>query len=222
MAPDLGMNATRVAAAFLLGAAITAGVGVLTWRQVSVETGGGADGSLMAARTVMQLQDWHGRPVDVRIEDAARLASAGRGGAWVVLLLLDDSALYRPDLLEWRYGEKGRAGSRTQPTTTPWYPEAAEAALIAVLLENIPAEAGPAVLWAVTTRLTDTRVGEYSYREGVIRVEKGTARTARIADTAREALRRALGKDLGYDVAAWRKAIVDDKMRTGAGSSLDN
>jgi len=131
---------------------------------------------------------------------AGQLARSPAGEPWLVLLLSDPWALYTP-------GEGSRAASLPQATLDEL--RVFDAAIIAALIEDVPANAGASVLWALTSKLSDTRRGKYSEERG-----SGLARrrveceSAPLRDLARQSLSRCLHMDCGYDTLKWREAIL--------------
>jgi len=116
------------------------------------------------------------------------LLSARGNEAWVVLLMLG-----------------GHGHAYIAPTTDP-----SPMFEITVLLDRIPDNVGPAVLWAYTCYLKDTRRhpvgGSEEVKPGVISYWIGQSEPIR--ELVRRKLVRALNIDKEYDVTAWRAEIL--------------
>lgn len=117
-----------------------------------------------------------------RVRAAEELAGMKAAEPWVMLMLLDHPAL------ESRASDRGVLG---------------------LLIQRIPDDASCPVLWALTTRLGDNETGRFSREEGFIVVAAIDGRTRPIRDITRDALRRALKVDHGYDPEKWRTAIEE-------------
>jgi len=148
---------------------------------------------------------------DKRTEAAASLARQPGAEAWTVLLLLDvggqtpfggeASAL---SAMEAGF-EKDANDEKAEEL------ERFERGVVAAVLWNIPNDAAPAVLWAVTTKLSVSEWGYYSTSSGVgsFTLVRADGKTPPIRDIARETLRRCLGVDHGYDPFQWRTEFVN-------------
>jgi hypothetical protein len=131
-----------------------------------------------------------------RIEAATKLAKLKEGESWIILLLLDRTALDDPS--------DGPFPEEMRPTFDQF-----DMAVVAALLQNLTDETGNAVLFAVTTKLSDTRQGRYSEVEGGFPFGRVVEKeTKPIRDLARDILVRVLGVDHGYDVEKWRNEIL--------------
>src|SRR5690554_2818567 len=138
-------------------------------------------------------------PVQDRRAYVERLARSG-AEVEIILLLTDRSFLTPLDASEFSYQTKPEdSGHRAE----------AQNAIIAALIDAIPAEAGWRTQWALTTRLDDHGVGSYSEsrRSGWSRANLHFS-TDEIREHARRTLVRILGRDFGYDIVLWRKEIV--------------
>ena len=155
---------------------------------------------------VRQVMDTPESALGERMEAATVLAQRDDAAAWIVLFLLDDEALsaerpagIRPE--QWELLQRQLVCFDT--------------AVRARIIESIRAPAEDPVLWAVSTRLGDARVGEYNRRTGIPPFVKiATCRTDAIRDLARATLARCFGVDCGYDGEAWRRALRR-RRRTG-------
>jgi hypothetical protein len=159
---------------------------------------GGATSSIGLFERVRALS---GRSPVARMEAASVLAKSEDGEAWAVIVVATDDSL----------GDEISDGA---PAHTRQLRQEFSQAVVSSILRRVDKQSGPALLWAVTERLSDNRTGTFYGEEGVfpfIRMIDG--RTPPMRDLAREALVRALSVDLEYDCAAWRKVILDQYTR---------
>lgn len=157
----------------------------------------------MATKLWLQIVD-RKRSMCLRREAARELASTRAADGWIILLLTDPTAMYHPDEAE---------GLIHAPDVVRQSLDAFDAAVIDALLRGIrPDAASPAVLWAVSSRLSDNRIGMYSEKQGVWPILRiADCMTPPLRDSARQVLIRALGRDLGYDTGRWRRAILQSR-----------
>jgi len=132
-----------------------------------------------------------------RCRAAKQLVTTEGAESWAVLALLKP---YCADVPE---------ATRMLATSPYIILDPVERSVIAAMLKNIPTDANPALLWAATYHLLDQECGELGWVE---RRKDGhdvfsDATTRPVRELAREALKRSLGMDLGYDANAWREAI---------------
>jgi len=114
----------------------------------------------------------------------------------VILILLDKTALDDPS--------EGPFPEEMRPMQDRF-----DLAVTAALLEHLTDQASDAVLWAVTTKLTDERRGSYSTTQGGLITRRWVDyQTRPIRELAQEALKRAFGVDHGYDIEKWRNEIL--------------
>lgn len=147
--------------------------------------------------------------LQARRQAAKALSASAAGDPWVMILLMDKTAIYRPEeskqLLE-------------APKLVRESLDSFNAAIIAALLESIPSDASPAILWAVTHRLSDDQRGRYSELRGegrdTVRLE---LETPPLKELAKKVLVRCLRTDLGYNAVKWREAIIQSRTGTGKG-----
>lgn len=139
-----------------------------------------------------------------RVNAASRLAKRKEGEAWVIVMLLDEIALYNFEV----YKLPPEQFERVRNTVAP-----PDRGVIGALLEHVPRSASPALLWAVTEWLEDSERGTYSKREGLppLLHRQIDLLTEPMRDLARNALKRALRVDHEYDKVAWRRAILDHR-----------
>ena len=138
-----------------------------------------------------------------RREAVARLARMPEGERWIIVTLLAD----------WALCGEGELPPRDLLEEDETLADL-QRSVIASALENVPPDAGDALLWAITEKLVDPRRGKYAQVEyDVDRLGPLTRRssmgTRPVRDLAREALERALGVDHGYDRSRWRQQILD-------------
>jgi len=164
------------------------------------ETAGtGAD----AGTRARQLFELSRRTSDVSLENrmaaAAELAKLPEGEKWVIVVLLDRTAL--AEGAGPAAGENSGRGERL---------ETFDSAVVASMLEALPDNASCEVLWAATSRLSDTSEGRYSLEDRFcgVRVRWISCSTPPIRKVAQEALVRATGVDYGYDIDKWRHVLL--------------
>ena len=205
----LGLSRFISARLLLAGVVCLVGCGA-TKRQAPEGLHTPAEGSPETTKLFALLAGYEGNAEADRLEDAGKseeaykvwekaclqalheLARTKEGEAWMVNLLL---------------------------SRLPKEQRGADAALLDVrlILKDLPETAAPPVLWAVTSYLQDERRLEVSgtYEEGG-RVWKYKGHSQPVRDFAKEVLERALGVDLGYDVTAWRFAILRQSRQAAA------
>ena len=125
----------------------------------------------------------------VRQEDAVDLQT---------MLLLDEDLLM---------------GDPKAPPETLAYEKKSELAVVGELLREPPSKPNRALLWAASHWLASQDQGVWSRTDrvwiipGLSRDSDGVTKPLR--EIARAYLQAAIGADLGYDAASWRKAIVE-------------
>jgi hypothetical protein len=139
------------------------------------------------------------RSLQSRMKAAANLARMKGGEQWIILIMLDKTAL--DDFREAPFPEEMRQ----------FYDEF-DAAVVARLIESLPLEASDALLWSVTYRLSDTQRGRYGETVGIWPFERlADGETSPIRDLARDFLKKVLTKDHGYGQQEWRKEIMNHR-----------
>ncbi len=127
---------------------------------------------------------------------AEKLAGLPEAEPWIIIMLLDPTALDDP------------SGVSVQ-TADPIIRDAllpAETAVIARLLESLPPSTSCQVLWAVAAHLDNEDQGQYSEKGPFWRYAECV--TPPVRDLAKAALVRATGEDYGFGTAAWKQAIL--------------
>ena len=149
--------------------------------------------------------DWGHFHLEARRSAAAALAEREKAEAWTVLLLLDQTSRFAPELLGERYpmGFLNFVGRIDFDDSLLFADH--DRRVVLSLLEGIPSNASSAVLWAVTCCLKEEMAGRYGYVD--ILGGQVDAATPEIRQVARQALRRNTGEDWGYDIVKWRQAI---------------
>ena len=136
------------------------------------------------------------RSVASRRKAVSELAAHPSGQPWVILILTDEEALQDEDA---RVEED-------PPEVVVRLTREFNGAVVAALLEGLPPNPSPAVLWAVTARLDDTSTGRWCETHEPYHVMLATDP---IRELACKVLRESLGVDHEFDKRAWRKAIID-------------
>lgn len=176
-------------------AVLAAFIAFETWRRPirrrQPEPLGATERTVDAFRNVRSVT---GRSNQERREEAAVLAQRADGDSWLILLLTDEGTL---------------SGFESMPRARIEGIRDSDLAPVASLLESIRPPASGPVLWAITTLLSETRRAEWGEDHGFIIGYHSDHMSDPIREMAREALRRCLGEDHGYDKEAWRGAILD-------------
>lgn len=184
----------------------------------------GLAAGVIGARTLTQSSTADGGEVrSVRVPDAIsavivrdgsfeetrdRLAGLARRSDlsdWIALLIADETALIEPELLN-RLAEADDAEAEVLLPLVR-----RDRLLLLALIESLGDDPDAAILWALTTRLTDRQTVESSEQLGhPLLLREIHAETSReIGELCRKKLHEALGVDFGDDIAAWRRAILE-------------
>jgi hypothetical protein len=131
-----------------------------------------------------------------RRNNAALLGRKKEFTSWAILYLMG--------FREWQTSPP--SASRSSPFEVKLHQF--DAAVVASLLDSVPEDCPPELLWAITFLLEDHTKGIYSNVKGnPIISAKGEAETGEIRDHARAALRRSLGTDMGFSIQDWQNYL---------------
>lgn len=138
--------------------------------------------------------------LEIRMRAAHELCQKQELRHWLLLAILTDAGP-----ADWRKEEIRPAQFRSELI------KGAYAASLVELINSLPDQPTPDVLWALTSRLDHTAKGT-----GTLVGDDGTkfqVRTPAVRDIARRKLTEVLGKDLGYEVEKWRSMIHERYRR---------